>query len=92
MTKHFLKFLFVLVFEDSVFGGEAMAQSVESDGIASFGSIGACAFLSVQAIGIDLLLRGHRGSCLMVAGAISAEASLTGDVVDPWRRKERAER
>ena len=82
--EHFLKFLLILVFEYGVFGGEAVAQSVEADGIASFGGIGACAFLSVQAIGIDLFLRRHRGR-LMVTGGISAEAGLTGDVVEAGR-------
>ena len=82
--EHFLEFLLILVLEDGVFGGKAVAQSIEADGIASFGSIGACALLSIQAIGIDLFLRRHRG-CLMVAGGISAEADLAGDVVDMWR-------
>ena len=82
--EHFLEFLLILVFEDGMFGGKAVAQSIEADGIASFGSIGACAFLSVQPIGIDLFLRRHRGR-LMVAGEISAEADLAGDVVDPGR-------
>ena len=82
--EHFLEFLLILVFEDGMFGGKAVAQSIEADGIASFGSIGPGALLSIQAIGIDLFLRRHRG-CLMVAGEISAEADLAGDVVDMWR-------
>ena len=80
--EHFLEFLLILVFEDGMFGGKAVAQSIEADGIASFGSTGASALLSVQAISIDLFLRRHRGR-LMVAGEISAEAGLTGDVVEP---------
>ena len=80
--EHFLEFLLILVLEDGVFGGKAVAQSIEADGIASFGSIGAGALLSVQPIGIDLFLRRHRGR-LMVAGGIRAEAGLAGDVVDP---------
>ena len=45
--------------EDDIGCGEAVSESVQADGGASFGCAGAGAFFSVPAIGVDLLLGGH---------------------------------
>ena len=54
--EHLLEVFCIFVVEDGDFGGEAVAQSVETDGSASARSLGAGAFLSIAAIGVDLSL------------------------------------
>jgi hypothetical protein len=54
--EHLLEVFCIFVVEDGDFGGEAVAQSVEADGSASLGGLGAGAFLSIAAIGVDLSL------------------------------------
>jgi hypothetical protein len=67
---HLLEFLWVLVGEDSGLGGEAVAESVEVNGGASFGSSRAGAELGVATIGVDLALGKHNVS------TFAAEADL----------------
>jgi hypothetical protein len=57
--ERFVEVLLILAGEDGGFGGETVAQGVEADGGAAFGSLGAGAQLGVPAIGVNLLLRGH---------------------------------
>ena len=45
--------------EDDIGCGEAVSESVQADGGASFGSAGAGAVCGVPAIGVDLFLGGH---------------------------------
>jgi hypothetical protein len=54
--EHLLEIFCLLVGENGDFGGKTVAQGVEADGGASVGSLGAGAFLSIAAIGVDLSL------------------------------------
>jgi len=51
--------LLIFAGEDGGFCGETVAQGVEANGGAAFGSLGAGAQLGVPAIGVNLLLGGH---------------------------------
>jgi hypothetical protein len=47
--------------EDGGLGGEAVAEGIEADGGAAYGSSGARGEPGVPAVGVDLFLGGHGG-------------------------------
>ncbi len=61
--EQFLKLVRAFIGEDSGLCGEAVAERVEADGGASFGSARAGAELGVATIGVDLTLGEHRVDC-----------------------------
>ena len=69
-VEQFLELFRVFVGEDGGLGGEAVAERVEADGGAAFGSARAGGELGVATISVDLALGGHRVS------TVAAEAAL----------------
>ena len=74
----------ILVVEDGGLGGEAVAQSVEADGVASFGSLRAGAQPGVAAVGVNLTLGGHSQlvSRPMIQVGCAVAGCLRADVVE----------
>jgi len=70
--ERFVEVLLIFAGEDSGFGGETVAQGVEADGVAAFGTLGSGAPLGVPAIGIDLLLGGHGGWFIVAGGLLGS--------------------
>jgi len=60
-VEQFLEFVGIFVGENSGLGGEAVAESVEANGSATFRSARAGTELGVATIGVDLALGEHRG-------------------------------
>ena len=58
-VQRLVEVLLIFAGENGGFGGETVAQGVEANGGAAFGSLGAGAQLGVPAIGVNLLLGGH---------------------------------
>ena len=86
-------FLGIFVGEDGGFGGEAVAESVECDGGATFGSARARGELSVATIGVDLTLGKHSfdgcgKSRSRIAGRIGVKGGVGANLVEQSSKKD----
>jgi hypothetical protein len=88
--ERFVEMLLIFAGEDGGFGGKTVAQGVEADGGAAFGSLRAGAELGVPAIGVNLLL-GRHGGWFMVTGGWLGKGIGRTDVADGRNEKQGGE-